>query len=192
MASSSRSSEAPFEDASHVALKHLKTQAVSIQAFAPDVTNSTAYVINRTLAKNRDERQASYDEFIEQLQFARDEVMARNRKGADATPKSRVVLEDAGSKQMMNRITLVIFAVLVIGVVTGGYFAVKAIFSDDEMPPGPAKLEYFGTGWAEARQLLLDGKWKEAEAAFAAAPAAAALALLPLPSRRSRPHRTSL
>ena len=93
----------PFEadDASQVALKHLRTQAVSIQSFAPGVSNATAYVINRTLFKNRDERQASYGEFIEQLQFARDEVMARS-KGGGGAPKSRVVIEDAGSKQAIH------------------------------------------------------------------------------------------
>src|SRR6201999_346576 len=82
----------PFEaeDASHVALKHLRSQAVSIQAFAPDVSNATAYVINRTLAKNPAERQQSYDEFIEQLQFAREEALAR--AGGGGQQKSRVVL----------------------------------------------------------------------------------------------------
>ncbi len=158
----------PFEaeDASQVALKHLRTLAVSIQSFAPGVSNATAYVINRTLAKNRDERQASYDEFIEQLQFARDEVMAR-AKGGTAAPKSRVVLEDAGSKQAMNRITLVIFAVLVLGVLVGGFFGVKALMGGGETPGGPATVEAFGAGWGDAKQLLMDAKWKDAEAAFA-------------------------
>jgi serine/threonine protein kinase len=43
----------PFEaeTASMVALKHIKSQVVSLQAFAPDVSSSTAYVINKTLAK---------------------------------------------------------------------------------------------------------------------------------------------
>ncbi len=162
----------PFEaeDASQVALKHLRTQAVSIQSFAPGVSNATAYVINRTLAKDRDARPASYDEFIQQLQYARDEVMARNRSGGGgATPKSRVVLEDAGSKQAMNRITLVIFAVLVLGLIAGGIFAVKAFRSggEEDGQGGTATLESFGAGWAEAKQLLMDGKWREAESAFA-------------------------
>ena len=159
----------PFEaeDASQVALKHLRTQAVSIQAFAPGVSNATAYVINRTLSKNRDDRPASYDEFIQQLQYARDEVMAGNRKGGSAAPKSRVVLEDAGSKKAMNRITLVIFAVLVIGLIAGGIFAVNAFRkSDGNEEGGTAKLESFGPGWAEAKQSLMEGKWKEAESAF--------------------------
>jgi len=157
----------PFEaeDASHVALKHLRTQAVSLQTFAPGVSNATAYVINRTLCKNRDERPTSYDEFIEQLQFARDEVMARNSKGESAAPKSRVVLEDADTKKATNLITMVIFVMLIALLGVGGYFAVKAFRGGGE-EEDTGKLESYGPGWGEARQLLLDGKWNEAQAAF--------------------------
>jgi predicted Ser/Thr protein kinase len=156
----------PFEaeDASHVALKHLRTQAVSIQTFAPDVSNSTAYVINRTLAKNREERPASYDEFIKQLQFARDEAVARNAKGGGA-PRSRLVLEDARSKKVMNWITMVIFVMLVAGLGIGAYFLFRTA---EKQPEGPATIESFGEGWPAAKQLLLDAKWPEAKAAFAA------------------------
>ncbi|MEO6786228.1 MAG: protein kinase [Chthoniobacteraceae bacterium] len=160
----------PFEaeDASHVALKHLSTQAVSLHTFAPGVSNATAYVINRTLAKDRDGRPASYDEFIEQLQFARDEVMARNSAGGSAAPKSRVVLDDADAKKATNFVTMVIFVILVAAIGVGGYFAVKAFRGGDEAQEDTGKLESFGPGWAEARQLLLDKKWKEAAATFAA------------------------
>src|SRR4029078_11390700 len=56
----------PFEaeTASLVALKHLKSQPVSLQAFAPWVSNPTAHIINRTLCKDPDERYQSYDELI--------------------------------------------------------------------------------------------------------------------------------
>ena len=158
---------APFEaeDASHVALKHLRTQAVSIQTYAPDVSNATAYLINRTLAKNREERPASYEEFIKQLQFARDEVIARNAKGGGAPARSRLVLEDARSKKVMNWITMVIFVALVAGLGIGGYFLFR---SGDKPQDGPATFESFGEGWPAAKQLLLDAKWPEAKAAFAA------------------------
>ncbi len=50
----------PFEaeSASLVALKHLKSKAVSLQAFAPDVSSETAYVINRMLHKDPSQRYA--------------------------------------------------------------------------------------------------------------------------------------
>ncbi len=157
----------PFEaeDASHVALKHLTTQAVSVQTFAPDVSNATAYVVNRTLAKSREERPASYDEFIEQLQFARDEAMAGKRKGGAGPGKARVVLEDAGDKRAMNTLTMVMFAVLVLGLIVGGFFVVKAM-RGDEAEVDAGTIESFGPGWAGARQLLMDEKWKQAGVAF--------------------------
>ena len=158
----------PFEaeDASHVALKHLRTQAVSLQTFAPGVSNATAYVINRTLSKNRNERPASYDEFIQQLQYARDEVMAQ-KKGGPSAPKSRLVLEDAGSKKAMNWLVMAIFILLLAGLGVGGYFLFRG-GGDDGADGLPVKLESYGAGWAEAKQLLMDGKWREAESAFAA------------------------
>ena len=158
---------APFvaEDASRIALKHLRTQAVSIQTYAPNVSNATAYLLNRTLAKNREDRPASYDEFIQQLQYARDEVIARNKKGGGAPARSRLVLEDARNKKMMNWITMVIFLMLLAGLGVGGYF----LFREGEKPQeGPATIEAFGEGWPAAKQLLLDAKWPEAKAAFAA------------------------
>ena len=159
----------PFEaeDASQVALKHLRTKAVSIQTFAPGVSNATAYVINRTLAKSRDQRPASYDEFIQQLQYARDEVLARGGQGRSSAPKSRVVLDDAASKKAMNWLTMTIFVILVAGLGIGGYFVFRNV-GDEDTQGGSGKLESFGAGWAEAKQLLMDGKWKEAESAFAA------------------------
>ena len=62
----------PYEadNSSLVALKQLKSRPVSLQAFASDVCNETAYVINRMMAKNPDNRYQSYDELIEHLRFA--------------------------------------------------------------------------------------------------------------------------
>ena len=62
----------PYEAAnsSLVALKQLKSRPVSLQTFAPDVANETAYVINRMMSKSPDKRYQSYDELIEHLRFA--------------------------------------------------------------------------------------------------------------------------
>lgn len=164
----------PFEakDASHVALKHLSSHAASIQAFAPDVSNATAYVINRALLKNRDERQSSYDEFIKQLQFAREEVLARDRAGGRTPKKARVVMEDAGASQAMGRVMLVAFGVLLIGLVVGGIMIFKSLKGDDTVvegsQSGPATLEGFGPGWGEAKETLLRGDWTKASMAFSA------------------------
>lgn len=67
----------PFEaaSASLVALKQIKSQPVSLEAFAPDAAPETAYVINRMLEKDPQDRYASYGELIEHLEFARAKVL---------------------------------------------------------------------------------------------------------------------
>lgn len=65
------------ETASMVALKQLKSQPVSLQAFAPDVSSETAYVINRMLEKDPGNRYQSYEELIGHLGYAREKLQAR-------------------------------------------------------------------------------------------------------------------
>ena len=108
----------PFEaeNASLVALKHLKSNAVSLQAFAPDISGPTAYVINRTLAKNPDDRYQSYDELIEHLEYARAQLLENS--GKPRQPKARVVLEGAEQQEAFGYINMAIIAfVVVLGIV---------------------------------------------------------------------------
>ena len=81
----------PFEaeSASLVALKQMKSQPASLEAFAPDVAPETAYVVNRMLEKNPDDRYASYAELIEHLEFARAKVL--EHAGRPAGTKREVV-----------------------------------------------------------------------------------------------------
>jgi eukaryotic-like serine/threonine-protein kinase len=166
----------PFEaeDASHVALKHLRSQAVSLQTFAPGVCNATTYVINRTLAKNPDERQQSYDEFIEQLQFAREEAFAKASGGGVSQQKGRLVLEDDESKKAMSWITLATLVIFLIGLIVGGLLILKGMKRDDDTPivqptsGGATDVASYGPAWAEARKELIAGRFTEAAAAFKA------------------------
>ncbi len=166
----------PFEaeDASHVALKHLSTQAVSLQSFAPTVANSTAYVINRTLLKDPDARQQSYDEFIEQLQFAREEAFARAKAGGQQQQKSRVVLDNAEGERAKSWITITTLILLVAGLAVGAMLLKKAILGGDEsavVQPGQTaatSVEGFGPGWKEAQQSLFAGSYQKAAEAFSA------------------------
>ena len=108
----------PFEaeNASLVALKHLKNQAVSLQAFAPDISSPTAYVINRTLAKNPDDRYQSYDELIEHLEYARAQLL--DNAGSARQPKTRVVMEDEKQQNVMGYIMIGMLAfTLVMGLI---------------------------------------------------------------------------
>ncbi len=105
----------PFEaeNASLVALKHLKSQAVSLQAFAPDVAPETAYVINRMLHKDPGERYQSYDELIEHLQYAADQLAAK--AGRPRVARERVVEETEGGRRLAGILTLALLVLLAAG-----------------------------------------------------------------------------
>jgi hypothetical protein len=94
----------PFEaaDASLVALKHVKNQAVSLQAFAPHVSTLTAFAINRTLLKNPDDRFQSYDELIQHLEYAASQLGgARTVKASTA-----MAIESRRQQTLMTRLTV--------------------------------------------------------------------------------------
>lgn len=80
----------PFDakTASMVVLKHIKSQVVSLQAFAPSVSDETAYVINRMMNKDPEQRYSSYEELLTHLQYARQRLQKRNaaRGGSTARP----------------------------------------------------------------------------------------------------------
>ncbi len=103
----------PFEaeTASLVALKHIKSQAVSLQAFAPDVTSATAYVINRMLHKEPDQRYQSYEELVEHLQYARTQLL---ENAGTPRKKTRVVMEGGHQQKVMAWITMALLAIVLI------------------------------------------------------------------------------
>ncbi|MDX2079612.1 MAG: serine/threonine-protein kinase [Terrimicrobiaceae bacterium] len=100
------------ESASMVALKQLKSQAVSLQAFAPDVSSETAYVINRMMAKHPDERYQSYDELVSHLGYAREKVLERTRKPYQ--PKQRVVMETEETRKFTALLSIGLLVVILL------------------------------------------------------------------------------
>jgi serine/threonine protein kinase len=102
----------PFEaeNASLVALKHLKSRAVSLQAFAPEVSPTTALVINRMLAKRPEDRYPSYDELIEHLEYARAELLQEGGKRHAA--KTRELIGEAAQQRAYAIFLLVVVAML--------------------------------------------------------------------------------
>jgi serine/threonine protein kinase len=105
----------PFEaaSASLVALKQIKSQPVSLEAFAPDVAPETAYVINRMLEKSPDERYGSYTELIEHLEFARAKVL--ERAGRPATSRREVVKVESSQTKLIVALISIAAAFLLLG-----------------------------------------------------------------------------
>jgi hypothetical protein len=121
----------PFEadTASMVALKHLKSRPVSLQAFAPDVSSATAYVINRMLHKDPEQRYQSYAELIEHLEYARAQLLEAANSPRRA--KQRVVVESAGQQQIFGIITLVLI-LLILGLGGALYVYRDRVFGHHE------------------------------------------------------------
>ncbi len=163
----------PFdaESASLVALKHLKNNAVSLQAFAPWVSGPTAYVINRTLLKDPDARYQSYDELIEHLEYAKAEL--ENKTAHPEQASARVVLESKQTQRAMSWVTFgMIGAIAAVGFVA--FVFRDALFHEDaaaratprpvagvlrEVPSAQARLK-------PARDKLVAGDFAAAAAAF--------------------------
>jgi len=126
----------PFEakSASLVALKHLKSQAVSLQAFAPHISSNTAYVINRTLSKDPDQRYQSYDELIEHLEYALNELQA----GRGRTEEKRLVLESEVQKKAMGWLSFGMIGGLLLLIGLGVIFRTQ-IFSPNGRNPAETR-----------------------------------------------------
>jgi len=157
----------PFEadTASMVALKHLKSKAVSLQAFAPDVSSATAYVINRTLNKDPEQRYQSYAEMIEHLEYAK----AQLSQGASGPRRARqrVVVEGAGQKKATGIVTLVMI-VLLLGIGAGLYGYRGTIFGHQDSTvaagsDGGAGAQGLDGLFATARQQIVAGDYAGAE-----------------------------
>jgi serine/threonine protein kinase/regulation of enolase protein 1 (concanavalin A-like superfamily) len=103
----------PFEGASAtlVALKHVKSQVVRLQAFAPWVSNSTAHIVNRTLAKNPADRFQSYDDLIHNFEYALDELQ---KGGGKAPNRARVVLETEDDRKTWTWVVVGMAAVIMV------------------------------------------------------------------------------
>lgn len=157
----------PFEaeNASKVALKHLKSQAVSLQAFAPWVSGSTAFVINRSLQKNPDDRYQTYDELIEHLEYARNELL---RTHGQPPVQKRVVLETDEDQKHWGYVTIGMFAACLLAGAAGLYLLFhhtpakqKTVASAAAGADATHSPEY-----ESARQLLIAGKATDAANAF--------------------------
>ncbi|MBE2204162.1 MAG: serine/threonine protein kinase [Chthoniobacterales bacterium] len=101
------------ESASMVALKQLKSQQVSLQAFAPDISSETAYVINRMMAKNPEERYQSYEDLVGHLTYAREKLLEKSRKPIQ--PKQRALLETEETRKFSAILSLILIGVVLLG-----------------------------------------------------------------------------
>jgi eukaryotic-like serine/threonine-protein kinase len=70
----------PYEgdDPNAVAMMHLSGNVISLKAFAPDVSDQTAYAVAKAMARYPEDRYESYAAFIEQLEDAKRRITDPN------------------------------------------------------------------------------------------------------------------
>jgi eukaryotic-like serine/threonine-protein kinase len=157
----------PYEadTASMVALKQLKSQPVSLQSFAPEVSSETSYVINRMLAKNADERYNSYEELIEHLQYARTNLLERINKPPQ--PRARVTMENTQTRTVTAVISLILL-VVALGAGVMVYAFRDRIFSAaaSARPAAAFSAADFDRSLAQAVSLASEQRFDEARAEF--------------------------
>jgi serine/threonine protein kinase/DNA-directed RNA polymerase subunit RPC12/RpoP len=66
------------EDPNAVAMMHLSGSVISLKAFAPDISDQTAYAVSKAMARYPEDRYESYAEFIEQLEDAKRRITNPN------------------------------------------------------------------------------------------------------------------
>ena len=167
----------PFEaeTASLVALKHLKSKAVSLQAFAPDVSSETSYVINRMLNKDPNGRYASYGDLIDHLRYAIEQLGTKT--GKTHAGRQRVVVESQSQNQLAGALTLLLLALMVAGGILAYSFRAKLFGTggSEVASHGPTNALVSGPDakalpealYEEARHQIVAGKYTDAEADFA-------------------------
>lgn len=163
------------ETASMVALKQLKSQPVSLQSFAPDISDETNYVINRMMAKEPSARYGSYEELLEHLAFARDKLRQKISGRGQTTPQVPLLVESREQKNLIGLIMLVVVVgFFVLGII--GFFQRDRIAEMMGLNLRAAETSVdYAQSRQEARTLLLEGDVPGAIAAFQSLAAQAGL-----------------
>lgn len=162
----------PFdaETASMVALKHSRSKAVSLQAFAPHVSSETSFVINRMVRQDPEERYQSYEELIEHLSYARRLVLEAGAKPAGARARQKVVVDGGAQENVTFYVTLGLIGMLIAAAIVLVVFR-DAIFKTGRQEPAQVtgQTESGSDLQAEyrlARENLLHGDVASAAEAF--------------------------
>ncbi len=131
----------PFDgpNSSTIALKHLQSPAVRIQSFAPHVSKRTAYVIDRMLHKDPEQRYQSYDELIEHLQYAHNELFQTSAHSPKPAP---LVVDAPAENRAASWFTGAAISLLLIGFFFRGYLFQSPSKTAENSDPDPLSLAY--------------------------------------------------
>ncbi len=144
-------------------LKKIKSKPVRLQSYAPHAAAATAYVIDKALAVKREDRWASYEEFIQNLEYARGEY--RKRPHPVAAPRTVALAHEPRGG---GGITFVILAAMI---AAGVYFAFTYFGKQSVAPPvvvTPSKpqADDAEARYNHARLQLIKGDFRPAAVEF--------------------------
>ncbi len=109
-------------DVDELVLQQVSTPAPNVQVFAPDVSGATAFVIERCLKKDPNERYQNYEELIEHLSYV--EGQSLTSEAAAPAKKARPRQEvGAGGRNRSQWMTVAAMAVSFLAVAVVGVFA---------------------------------------------------------------------
>jgi eukaryotic-like serine/threonine-protein kinase len=103
------------EDPNAVAMMHLSGNVISVKAFAPNISDQTAYAVAKAMARYPEDRYDSYADFIEQLEDAKRRITDPNFREKQ---QEEVVIVPSAEKSSSS-LVLIIGMVLVVIVIAG-------------------------------------------------------------------------
>ena len=147
-------------------LKRIKSKPTHLSHFAPHVAAATGYVIDKALAVNPQDRWSSYDEFIQNLEYAR----SQHRKRPNPAAMARTAVTTPEPHKGIG-IGFILMAALI---AAGVYFAVSHLGSRPVVappvtaPPKQAPADDAESRYNRARLQLIKGSFRPAAVEFRA------------------------
>jgi len=107
----------PYEgdDPNSVAMMHLSGSVISLKAFAPDISDQTAYAVSKAMARYPEDRYESYAEFIEQLEDAKRRITDPNFREKQKEEVEIIATPGGEKYKMWLIIGMVAIMVIIVG-----------------------------------------------------------------------------
>jgi eukaryotic-like serine/threonine-protein kinase len=107
----------PYEgdDPNAVAMMHLSGTVISLKAFAPDISDQTAYAVSKAMARYPEDRYESYAAFIEQLEDAKRRITDPNYRENQKKEVEILGTPDSNNYKTWLIIGMVVIVLIVVG-----------------------------------------------------------------------------
>src|SRR5471030_197291 len=107
----------PYEgdDPNAVAMMHLSGSVISLKAFAPEISDQTAYAVGKAMARYPEDRYESYAAFIEQLEDAKRRITDPNFREKQKTGVEILATASGAKYKMWLIIGMVAIVVIIAG-----------------------------------------------------------------------------